>query len=106
MQLMPGTAKELGVNPYDTEGNIQGGIKYDKRLYKYWPEITDQDEQRNYVFASYNSGPGNVIKAYRLAKSQKWEDASVQLPKVTGKNAKETQGYVVHIRQFYRQIKK
>jgi len=89
MQLMPGTAKELGVNPYDTEANIQGGIKYDKRLYKYWPEIKDQDEQRDFVFASYNSGPGNIIKAYRLAgKSQKWEDVSVQLPKVTGKNAK------------------
>jgi len=105
MQLMPGTAKDLGVNPYDTEGNIQGGIKYDKFLLRYWKTIPDTNEQRDFIFASYNSGAGNVLKAYRLAKSQKWEDASIQLPKVTGKNAKETCGYVRNIRQFYGQIK-
>lgn len=106
MQLMPGTAKELGVNPYDTETNIQGGIKYDKRLYRYWPEIKDRDEQRYFVFASYNAGPGHIIKAYRLAgRAQKWKDVSLKLPYVTGKNAKETINYIIHIQQFYMQIR-
>lgn len=105
MQLMPGTAKELGINPFDNEANVQGGIKYDKRLYRYWPEIKDRDEQRDFVFASYNSGPGNIIRAYRLAgKPLKWEIVAGKLPAVTGKNAAETCGYVRHIRDFYRRI--
>jgi len=104
MQLMPATAKELGVNPYDTEANIQGGIKYDSRLKRYWLKIPSTDERRNFIFASYNAGPGWIIKANKLTSSQKWEDTALKLQMITGKHAAETIGYIKHIKTFYWQI--
>ncbi|RLD75348.1 MAG: lytic transglycosylase F, partial [Bacteroidetes bacterium] len=42
MQLMPETAKELGVtDTNDPDQNIKAGIKYLKQMYDYWPEIPD-----------------------------------------------------------------
>jgi soluble lytic murein transglycosylase-like protein len=31
MQLMPGTAKDLGVDPYDVAANVKAGITYLKQ---------------------------------------------------------------------------
>ena len=105
MQLTPETAKGLGVNPYDSESNIQGGIKYDAQLIKYWKKIANADDRRNFTYASYNAGPGWIIKAHKLAGSDKWEVVALKLPLVTGKNAKQTQDYCKHINTFYWQIR-
>jgi hypothetical protein len=56
MQLMPGTAKEMGVadiaDPYQ---NIEGGVKYyAKMLKKFGDPVV--------AAAAYNAGPGNVSK--------------------------------------------
>lgn len=104
MELMPTTAKDLKVNPYDPESNIQGGIKYDRRLWKLWGKAPTADERRNLTFASYNAGGGNIQKAQRLAGKFTWESISLKLPAITGRNAKETQGYILHINTFYKQL--
>jgi len=103
MQLMPGTAKDLGITAvFDPEANIQGGIKYDRWLLRYWKTIPDADEQRDYIYGSYNAGPGNILKAHKRAgKPSSWEKTAEQLPAITGKNAIETRGYVMRIRKFY-----
>lgn len=101
MQLLAETAKGLGVNPYDAESNIQGGIKYDASLARMWARASSTDERRDLAFASYNAGPGNVARAVKLAAGiPQWTTARVFLPQITGVHAGETVAYVAKIRKL------
>jgi len=57
MQLMPGTARRMGVtNIYDPKQNIEGGVKYMRLLL----DLFGQDV--NLALAGYNAGEGAVMK--------------------------------------------
>lgn len=78
MQLMPGTAAQLGVNPYDTRDNIRGGVKYIKQLQGMFGDRYDL------IAAGYNAGP------YRQSLQ------NGQIP-----NIPETQDYVKKVSAYY-----
>jgi soluble lytic murein transglycosylase-like protein len=66
MQLMPATARELGVdNPFHPADNIRGGVTYLARL------LARYDQNVELALAAYNAGPtsveryGNAVPPYR-----------------------------------------
>lgn len=58
-QLMPSTARRMGLNPYSLNDNVKGGIMYYKKMYSMFGSV-------ELALAAYNAGPGNV-KRYNNA---------------------------------------
>lgn len=54
-QLMPATARKLGVNAHDAEENLKGGARYLKMMY-------DRFGSWRLALAAYNAGPDAVQK--------------------------------------------
>ena len=63
MQLMPATAKQLGVaDRFDPEQNVEGGSRY-------LQQMLDKYGKTDIALAAYNWGPGNIDKAIRQVKA-------------------------------------
>ena len=78
MQLMPDTARMLGVtNAFDPGQNLRGGIRYLSYLY----DLFKQD--LTLALAAYNSGEGRVMRLGRV-------------PRIT-----ETRNYVARVKRLY-----
>lgn len=54
-QLMPGTARALGVDPHNPAQNLEGGARYLKQMYQKFGSW-------RLALAAYNAGPGAVQK--------------------------------------------
>lgn len=86
MQLMPETAKYLGVKDiYNIEQNIEGGVKYIK-------EQLDRYGNVDMALMAYNAGMGTVQKR------------GVKSPDDLYKMPKETQNYVKKVNEYYNKL--
>lgn len=56
-QLMPATARELGVDPADPNANLEGGARYLRA------QLDRFDGDLEKALAAYNAGPGRVERA-------------------------------------------
>ncbi|MFZ1742618.1 MAG: lytic transglycosylase domain-containing protein [Pontixanthobacter sp.] len=56
-QLMPGTAREMGVDASDPFANLEGGARYLRA------QLDQFDGNLEKALAAYNAGPGRVIRA-------------------------------------------
>ncbi|EYE89155.1 lytic transglycosylase [Fervidicella metallireducens AeB] len=88
MQLMPSTAKSLGVNnPFDVLENIDGGTRYIKRL------INAFNGNKELALSAYNGGIGRMNKR------------GVDTVEEINKMPKETQKYVDKVMKTYNTYK-
>lgn len=73
MQMMPQTYRHYGLDSVSIhlpEPSIKAGVKYLEYLNRLYRNIQDKDERVKFILASYNCGPGHVLDAMRLAKTE------------------------------------
>lgn len=84
MQLMPGTARELGLNStevWQPDKNVDAAARYIVRLSSTFSDIRDPQERIKFVLASYNGGARHVQDAQALARKYgkdpaRWDDVA------------------------------
>lgn len=68
-QLMPGTARQMGVDPGDPNANLEGGARYLRQ------QLDSFGGDLEKALAAYNAGPGRVQRAGgipRIAETQNY----------------------------------
>ncbi len=88
MQMVPETGERFGAeNLYDPEESLKAGVSYLIYLDDLWSKtVSDEEERRKFVLASYNVGLGHVVDARELTEVYGgnpvlWEDVSEYLLK-------------------------
>jgi membrane-bound lytic murein transglycosylase F len=120
MQVLPSTAKEVGVQGDLTkpENNVRAGVRYLKRLISAFEETLEPRQRVRFAIAGYNAGLGhvfdaraiaaqigknrdrwfaNVEEALKLKKQPKWHEKT----KFGYCRADETVGYVSRVQARY-----
>lgn len=106
---MPATWQEIqramgwrNVSPHSAPHNILGGAWYQARMDRIWYRGRSIAERHDLGLASYNAGPGTILKAQaKCANAKLWTGISACLPAISGpQHSKETIGYVRNIAKW------
>jgi len=74
MQIMPGTAREMGLaDPWDPEQNMRTGVAYLSRLIDRIDPSLPMRQRIRFALAAYNAGLGHLRDARRLARAKGWD---------------------------------
>jgi soluble lytic murein transglycosylase-like protein len=85
MQLMPDTARKLGVNPKNSKENAEGGAQYLRDLLA---RYEDRPDQVVLALAAYNAGPGAVDRYHGVPP---WRETRLYILKVLSYYRDQTQ---------------
>lgn len=106
-QFMPATWLEVGRQYGLAPGTscrdlvaVEVGAFYMRRLRGSFPIAANEEERQRMTRAAYNAGPGHIVKARRLCDAETWMETAECLPRITGRHAEETRGYVARIDQL------
>jgi len=120
MQIMPATEaqlkKQLGLAAHETalvpDAAIKMGVFYDKSLFNMWKSKRTLESRYQLMFASYNAGAGNLLRAQRKCMAwqrnvtglncNEYKMIEFFLEDITGRHAQETIGYNKRIFMYYK----
>tara|TARA_Y100001960_G_C14707787_1_gene845296 strand:- start:830 stop:1612 length:783 start_codon:yes stop_codon:yes gene_type:complete len=109
-QLMPATAKELGLSlkegesigsVWNPESNLDASARYLRKLFDKYvrKQGIPENEAWNFAAGAYNAGMGNIGRAMdKLGEVKEWDQVAAVLPQITGKYSAETINYVNRLR--------
>lgn len=127
MQIMPGTAKEIGLplaDIYHPEKNIAAAATYIGKLNKIFSDIPNPTERQWFVLASYNGGHFHIRDAMALVRKyggdpHRWADVSQYVLRLSQPQyyrddvvkygymrGQETANYVERIRDRWQQYRR
>ena len=87
MQIMPATAKELGIDPTDPEQNIEGGSSYLQTLINKFNDV-------ELALAAYNWGQGNIANALKKLRGENRKPTWDNIKRYNPRLPSETRKYV------------
>lgn len=73
MQLMPSTAKDMGLKDnevFKPEDNLRAAVTFIRQLNGHYADVPNVDDRLCFVLAAYNAGPGHIDDARALCKKK------------------------------------
>ena len=111
-QIMPGTWAENAprvngaTDPYKARASIRVGAFFLMKVILFWDDRRPELERAWLGMASYNAGPGNILKAQKACNNARtWVRIQPCLSQITGHHATETTNYVKRIKTNFCRLK-
>lgn len=120
MQIMPSTAEDLGVDPFDPVQSVRAATIYLKRLHRNYRGLAaNAEEQQKFMLAAYNAGTGRIRDCINYARymgvdPSTWDNVAFVIPEMDSEevaqldtvkfgrfNGAETVAYVQNVMDLF-----